>query len=105
MPAHWQKIYAATYSLPPGCISSRSGLQESDGSVADEATVGNEHFSAKIGKSTDAEAEAELDRVISKEDFGNMEIIGQFNLGFIITRRNHDLFIVDQVSVSSAAAA
>lgn len=25
-----------------------------------------------------------------------MEIIGQFNLGFIITRLNNDLFIIDQ---------
>lgn len=25
-----------------------------------------------------------------------MEIIGQFNLGFIITKLGHDLFIVDQ---------
>jgi DNA mismatch repair protein PMS2 len=47
-----------------------------------------------------------LSRVIDKEDFGWMEIIGQFNLGFIVTRRRKaidqegrdmdDLFIVDQ---------
>ncbi|KAJ6455265.1 hypothetical protein C8R47DRAFT_1166278 [Mycena vitilis] len=41
-----------------------------------------------------------LDRTISKEDFGAMEILGQFNLGFIIARRRKDemddLFIVDQ---------
>jgi DNA mismatch repair protein PMS2 len=33
------------------------------------------------------EAEATLSRVVSKEDFAKMEIIGQFNLGFIIVRR------------------
>jgi hypothetical protein len=27
-----------------------------------------------------------MQRVISKEDFNAMEVIGQFNLGFIITR-------------------
>lgn len=63
------------------------------------------------------EAEATLSRVVSKEDFENMEIIGQFNLGFIIARRRvsivsedadgkgkakeraaeqDDLFIIDQ---------
>ena len=28
--------------------------------------------------------------------FKEMEILGQFNLGFIITKLNEDLFIVDQ---------
>ncbi|VDM48798.1 unnamed protein product [Toxocara canis] len=31
-----------------------------------------------------------------KEDFSSMEVIGQFNKGFIITRLRGDLFIVDQ---------
>lgn len=56
------------------------------------------------------EAEATLSRVVSKEDFESMQVIGQFNLGFIIARRKvkgkgkegeegggqDDLFIVDQ---------
>lgn len=33
------------------------------------------------------EAEETLSRVVSKEDFESMQIIGQFNLGFIIARR------------------
>jgi DNA mismatch repair protein PMS2 len=57
--------------------------------------------------SDDVATEA-LARTISKADFGAMEILGQFNLGFIITRRRKekdgdgaavamdDLFIVDQ---------
>ncbi|TFK72296.1 DNA mismatch repair protein MutL [Pluteus cervinus] len=56
---------------------------------------------------TDSAADA-LSRIIEKEDFGKMEVIGQFNLGFIIARRRKavatgptvenmdDLFIVDQ---------
>ncbi|KAK0455931.1 hypothetical protein EV421DRAFT_1749514 [Armillaria borealis] len=46
--------------------------------------------------------EAALSRVISKSDFSEMDIVGQFNLGFIVTRRRRgddgmdDLFIVDQ---------
>ncbi|KAG2223193.1 hypothetical protein INT45_011539 [Circinella minor] len=42
-------------------------------------------------------ATAALSRVIRKTDFSKMKVIGQFNLGFIITMlNNHDLFIVDQ---------
>jgi DNA mismatch repair protein PMS2 len=46
-------------------------------------------------------AERELARVIDKSDFAQMEVLGQFNLGFIIARRRtagklDDLFIIDQ---------
>ncbi|CAG8621548.1 13234_t:CDS:10, partial [Ambispora gerdemannii] len=47
-------------------------------------------------------AERELSRVISKSDFFRMQIIGQFNLGFIIAKLDNatsdggDLFIIDQ---------
>lgn len=53
-------------------------------------------FLAVLGQSTDSEAEAELKRTISQPDFLRMEILGQFNLGFIVTRLGNDLFIVDQ---------
>lgn len=43
-----------------------------------------------------SEAEKELQRELTKDSFGKMEIIGQFNLGFIITRLEDDLFIIDQ---------
>lgn len=43
--------------------------------------------SAGLSNTTDEEsAERELARVIDKEDFSSMEIVGQFNLGFIIAR-------------------
>ena len=49
---------------------------------------------------SDEDAEAVLDRVIHKDDFARMQVVGQFNLGFIIVRRTgdgmDDLFIVDQ---------
>ena len=35
-------------------------------------------------------------RTIEKSDFAKMDVIGQFNLGFIITRLNEDIFIIDQ---------
>lgn len=40
--------------------------------------------------------EQELDRVFDKLDFSRMDILGQFNLGFIIARLGRDLFIIDQ---------
>ncbi|KOX81071.1 Mismatch repair endonuclease PMS2, partial [Melipona quadrifasciata] len=40
--------------------------------------------------------ENELKRQLTKDSFLEMEIIGQFNLGFIITRLKEDLFIIDQ---------
>ncbi|KAJ1964117.1 hypothetical protein GGI12_001631 [Dipsacomyces acuminosporus] len=42
------------------------------------------------------EASAALSRLIHKSDFARMAIIGQFNLGFIITRLENDLYIIDQ---------
>ncbi|RLN96962.1 hypothetical protein BBJ28_00000687, partial [Nothophytophthora sp. Chile5] len=46
---------------------------------------------------TDNEAAAAaLQRVLKKEDFKRMEVLGQFNLGFIIGKLDNDLFIIDQ---------
>ncbi|KAG9476897.1 hypothetical protein GDO78_002347 [Eleutherodactylus coqui] len=53
-------------------------------------------FRAKISPGENQTAEAELRKEISKEMFSRMDIIGQFNLGFIITKLDSDLFIVDQ---------
>ncbi|KAG9003131.1 hypothetical protein FRB93_011210 [Tulasnella sp. JGI-2019a] len=69
---------------------------------------------AASNANNDGSAERELSRVISKEDFNAMEIIGQFNKGFIVARlrKRHgapkadhrseqqgildDLFLIDQ---------
>ncbi|KAF9023444.1 hypothetical protein BDZ89DRAFT_1136751 [Hymenopellis radicata] len=65
---------------------------------------------AAAGVGSTGDADTALARVISKSDFARMDIVGQFNLGFIITRRRtededdstgrrqkmDDLFIVDQ---------
>ncbi|KMY93978.1 mismatch repair endonuclease PMS2 isoform X1 [Drosophila simulans] len=53
-------------------------------------------FKTEINPNQNNSAEAELQREIDKEDFARMEIIGQFNLGFIIVKLEDDLFIVDQ---------
>ncbi|ORZ00692.1 hypothetical protein BCR43DRAFT_452802 [Syncephalastrum racemosum] len=42
-------------------------------------------------------AETALSRVIRKQDFGQMRVLGQFNLGFIVAALDgHDLFVIDQ---------
>ncbi|XP_036095912.1 mismatch repair endonuclease PMS2 isoform X1 [Molossus molossus] len=53
-------------------------------------------FRAKICPGENQAAEEELRKEISKTMFAEMEVIGQFNLGFIITKLDADIFIVDQ---------
>ncbi|XP_029953214.1 mismatch repair endonuclease PMS2 [Salarias fasciatus] len=53
-------------------------------------------FRAKIDPGENQSAEEELKKEISKDMFKEMEIIGQFNLGFIITKLNSDIFMIDQ---------
>ncbi|XP_065065360.1 mismatch repair endonuclease PMS2-like isoform X1 [Rhopilema esculentum] len=53
-------------------------------------------FHAKISPQQNNAAEEELQKYVSKEAFRSMEIIGQFNLGFIIAKVQDDLFIIDQ---------
>lgn len=48
------------------------------------------------GPDSDQAAENELERVFSKAHFSRMEVLGQFNLGFIVARMGSDLFILDQ---------
>ncbi|WWC66317.1 uncharacterized protein I206_100218 [Kwoniella pini CBS 10737] len=73
-----------------------------EGALTDAAGLSNKNMQL---------AEEALNRVISKEDFNKMEVLGQFNKGFIIARLVHsakinqkseeiqetdDLFIIDQ---------
>ncbi|OMH78517.1 DNA mismatch repair protein PMS1 [Zancudomyces culisetae] len=37
-----------------------------------------------------------LSTILKKEDFGRMQVVGQFNLGFVVAKLDDDLFIVDQ---------
>ncbi|XP_054090702.1 mismatch repair endonuclease PMS2 isoform X1 [Zeugodacus cucurbitae] len=53
-------------------------------------------FKSEINPSQNLKAEEELEREISKDTFAKMEILGQFNLGFIIVKLDTDLFIIDQ---------
>lgn len=53
-------------------------------------------FKAAINPTKNKAAEQELQTEITKDMFARMEIIGQFNLGFIIVKLEDDLFIIDQ---------
>lgn len=53
-------------------------------------------FKEKIDPSKNDKAEVELETEIKKETFSEMQVLGQFNLGFIIAKLGSDLFIVDQ---------
>lgn len=86
-----QKRYAARRQKrsPRAQRSAFSQLQK--GAITTAAGVSNRDASA---------AEEALSRVISKSDFERMQVLGQFNKGFIIARLRHDksddLFIIDQ---------
>nr|WJN24957.1 mismatch repair protein [Tranzscheliella williamsii] len=94
--------------------SKRLGLQPIT-SLRDTETDAEAHpnpsllTEAGIGSRDEEQIERALSRVIHKHDFHAMQVIGQFNLGFIIARRQSggrekggageamdDLFIVDQ---------
>ncbi|CAI8006676.1 Mismatch repair endonuclease PMS2 [Geodia barretti] len=58
--------------------------------------VRSRKFRARIKPDENQSAEQELRKQISKTMFERMHVIGQFNLGFIITRLDTDIFIIDQ---------
>lgn len=51
---------------------------------------------SEITPSLNQQAEEELNRHLTQQNFTEMQIIGQFNLGFIITKLGSDLFLIDQ---------
>jgi DNA mismatch repair protein PMS2 len=53
------------------------------------------HFSS-IPASSEKSAREEMTRQVSKSDFNNMVIIGQFNKAFIIAKLDEEIFILDQ---------
>ena len=67
-----------------------------DGGAEGNSSKYSRTFRATIAPENNQRAEEELERHITKEMFAKMEIIGQFNQGFIITKHGDDLFIIDQ---------
>jgi DNA mismatch repair protein PMS2 len=77
--------------------------RKSTSQPAQPATRSSDLESADLG-ADDENATAALARVLSKADFSSMDVVGQFNRGFIVARlcktggegATDDLFIVDQ---------
>ena len=65
-------------------------------SNAADADAGAGTADATANPAANDAAEDELRRVFQKDQFNEMQVIGQFNLGFIIAKLGDDLFIVDQ---------
>jgi DNA mismatch repair protein PMS2 len=88
--------------------SSQNSNPSSSSDPSADASPNPIDFSAGIKNvASPQSAERELSRVIQKTDFASMEILGQFNRGFIIARlrkqvldvgsnQSDDLFIIDQ---------
>ncbi|KAL4239948.1 hypothetical protein ACF0H5_000744 [Mactra antiquata] len=85
-----RKEKKVNYSLD--CLKTRLKTREKSVKDAEFSRT----FRAAINPAENMSAEQELQREIKKDMFSKMKILGQFNLGFIITKLEKDLFIVDQ---------
>ncbi|XP_071963047.1 mismatch repair endonuclease PMS2-like isoform X2 [Antedon mediterranea] len=81
-------------TIPFSLKSLKSCRNQSDVNMKSDGNVGS--FYASITPADNSNAESELVRNISKDMFSKMDILGQFNLGFIIAKLKSDLFIIDQ---------
>jgi DNA mismatch repair protein PMS2 len=87
--------------------AARTATRTADRDAYQALKTGQTISAAGIANKDAAKAEEALSRVISKADFARMEVLGQFNKGFIIARlrsddgggkkeMTDDLFIIDQ---------
>lgn len=70
--------------------------QQQQNQSTDDCQVAKAKFSASISPDFNSIAEEELKASLNKDSFEKMVIIGQFNKGFIITKLDDHLFIIDQ---------
>uniref|UniRef100_A0A1S4GV00 Uncharacterized protein n=1 Tax=Anopheles gambiae TaxID=7165 RepID=A0A1S4GV00_ANOGA len=89
-----QQQLSVSWDLLEQLIKREQTLQSAR--TADQNSLTRLRFKSKINPTSNKAAENELQTEITKDDFAKMEIVGQFNLGFIIVRLGDDLFIVDQ---------
>lgn len=83
--------------MPISILTIKQKLQEKQNILPKYVTSNTTiKFKAKMEANENSKAENELKTQLTKDSFFKMEIIGQFNLGFIITRLKEDLFIIDQ---------
>ncbi|GIL65778.1 hypothetical protein Vafri_19404 [Volvox africanus] len=86
-----------------GAATAAAGRRFTSASLQEDATVGSGIVSEEGnggGGGTRAEREAaaerELERIFRKSQFREMQVLGQFNLGFVLARHGSDVFIIDQ---------
>ncbi|KAI8341544.1 hypothetical protein BD560DRAFT_412104 [Blakeslea trispora] len=88
-PMSLDQMLAALHASTTSPIPSSFHTQENSTATFVQASVANTQDNVK--------ATHALSRIISKPDFARMQIIGQFNLGFMITSLDdQDLYIIDQ---------
>ncbi|XP_050582861.1 mismatch repair endonuclease PMS2 isoform X1 [Bombus affinis] len=84
-----------TVQMPISILAIKQQLQEKQ-NLLSKCVISNTRIKFKAQMDQNSNAENELKKQLTKDSFFEMEIIGQFNLGFIITRLKEDLFIIDQ---------
>ncbi|CAH8862993.1 unnamed protein product [Trichobilharzia szidati] len=75
-----------------GYVDEQNNNNNTNNDYCDEGNFSFGQFRA----TEDKEAENELTMYFKKETFNSLQVLGQFNLGFIIARHHNDLFIIDQ---------
>ncbi|XP_043595176.1 mismatch repair endonuclease PMS2 isoform X2 [Bombus pyrosoma] len=84
-----------TVQMPISILAIKQQLQEKQ-NLLSKCVISSTRIKFKAQMDHNSNAENELRKQLTKDSFFEMEIIGQFNLGFIITRLKEDLFIIDQ---------
>jgi DNA mismatch repair protein PMS2 len=90
-----RKGRTVTFSLER-ILKRQEKWQKKSGDTSPSTSGRHRRFLSKISPDDNHNAESELTKHFSKSDFLSMKIVGQFNLGFILSRLGHDLFIIDQ---------
>ncbi|XP_076305601.1 mismatch repair endonuclease PMS2 [Tachypleus tridentatus] len=90
-PVHKKKVI-----LPFSLEELKINMKKKEQKVDEKNECEHRKFRAKITPSDNQSAEQELRKEFRKDMFSQMEILGQFNLGFIIAKLGADLFIIDQ---------
>ena len=88
--ATFRKVFCLEKSATSDLAGNKTEIERI--SLLKSCSLDNNHID---DRETDIAAAA-LSRVLKKDDFLDMRIIGQFNLGFIIAELNGDLYLLDQ---------
>lgn len=88
--------FAPTSEIQTSIEKIREAVQLENELEATQTKLKRLKFKSKIDPNQNKLAEEELQLEISKDMFAKMEIVGQFNKGFIVVSMGSDLLIVDQ---------